>query len=237
MYRQLIKVIKFFKKLKYKRVKALFKTIYFKNIFKLSKWLTNDPYNPVRNIGDKKVVFIHINKNAGTSISNILGIRAKNHSTIKDVINHHLVDQNSYKELFLITCVRNPWDRALSQYFYRVRTNQCNMKTNSINFKDWVKRVYGKNKDEYYINSPKMFLTQVEWLKDFNEEIHIDKIMRFENLECDFNEVSKILGIRKKLPHYNSALNKNYRKYYDLETRKIIEDYFESDIKLFKYKF
>ena len=61
--------------------------------------------------------------------------------------------------------------------------------------------------------------------------------MRFENLECDFNEVSKILGIRKKLPHYNSALNKNYRKYYDLETRKIIEDYFESDIKLFKYKF
>ena len=236
MYRQLIEVLKFFEKLKLKTVKERLKSIYFKNIFNLFKWLTNDPYNPVRKIGDKKFVFIHINKNAGTSISKALGISVKSHLTIKDLINNY-VDQNLYRELFIITCVRNPWDRALSQYFYRVRTNQCNMKTNPINFKDWVKRVYGNNKDEYYINSPKMFLTQVQWLKDFNEEIHVDKIMRFENLECDFNEVSKILGIKKKLPKYNTTFKKKYQEYYDLETRKIIEDYFESDIKLFKYKF
>lgn len=230
-------MLRFFEKLKLKRFKVQFKNIYFNNIFKLFKWLINDPYNPVRKIGDKRLVFIHINKNAGTSISRSLGINFKIHLTIKDLINNYDVDQNSYKELFVITCVRNPWDRALSQYFYRVKTNQCNMKTNPISFKDWVKCVYGKNKDDYYINTPKMFLTQVEWLEDFNGKIHVDKIMRYENLENDFNEVSKILNIKKTLPRYNTTIKKKYREYYDLETRKIIEDYFERDIKLFKYKF
>ena len=82
-----------------------------------------------------------------------------------------------------------------------------------------------------------MFLPQVEWLKDYNNEINIDRVVRFENLSNEMDLVLNDLGIDKKLPHYNKTKKVNYREHYDKETQNIISDWFRDDIDEFGYSF
>ena len=70
---------------------------------------------------NKKYVFVHIHKTAGTSISiNMLksgGIKYKNkHSFITEL-------ENEYKNYFKFSFVRNPWDRLVS--WYNMFLNLC----------------------------------------------------------------------------------------------------------------
>lgn len=58
-----------------------------------------------------------------------------------------------------------------------------------------------------------MFFPQVEWLKNNEGKIDIDKIIRFENLNKGVNEVFKTLEIEHKLPHRNSTSKTNYRDF------------------------
>ena len=111
------------------------------------------------------------------------------------------------------------------------------MNKKNISFKDWVSNTYGKNKDPFYYNRPQMFMPQIEWLKDFEGKIDVDKIIRFENLTDGMNSVFKTLGITQKLPHINKTSKTNYRDYYDDESRQIIADWFHEDIKLFGYNY
>lgn len=200
-------------------------------------YFTKDENNPLRKGPKGNFIFIHINKTAGSSIKTAIGLTKKNHLTVKEIIDTHGVGQIVFKNTYKFAVVRNPWDRALSQYKYRVKTNQCNMKDEPIPFKDWVKKTYGKEKDSFYYSNPKMFLPQVDWLKDYNGEIRINKILRFENLNEEFSAVLKDIGIEKQLPHYNKTKRVDYREYYNEETKLIIEDWFKEDIEQFGYSF
>lgn len=220
-----------------KKIVNKLRNLYIKLILKLYKYLLNDYENPIRFSKKEKFIFIHINKNAGTSISKALGMFRKKHLTAKELIDHHGIGQINFRNIYKFAVVRNPWDRVVSQYKFRVKTNQCKMRTNPISFKNWVKKVYGKNKDDYYYNNPKMFLTQADWLKDYNDEIHIQKVIKFENLESDFSDVTNYLQLNIKLPHYNMTKKKIYYEFYDEESINIISEYFKEDIKLFKYQY
>ena len=111
------------------------------------------------------------------------------------------------------------------------------MRTNPISFKDWVACTYGENKDPYYYYRPKTFVPQVDWLKNDEGIIDLDKIIRFENLQEDFNLVANELGISDELPHINKTSKTNYRDFYDESTKRIIADWFHEDIKVFGYTY
>ena len=82
-----------------------------------------------------------------------------------------------------------------------------------------------------------MFFPQVEWLKNNEGKIDIDKIIRFENLNEGINEVFKTLEIEHILQHLNRTYRTNYRDFYDDETKQIVTDLFHEDIKEFGYTF
>ena len=126
--------------------------------------------------------FVHINKTGGSSIERALGIRFQ-HKNVKEMIEQIGVDR--WKKKFTFTVVRNPWDKVVSHYFNRIRTNQTNMRERHIEFPLWVKKAYGDMDPEYY-DKPKMFMPQIDWLTDSSGEVAIDFIARFENLEDDF---------------------------------------------------
>lgn len=191
--------------------------------------------SPLHKGESKNFIFIHINKTAGTSIIKVIGKPFRKHLTAKEIIK--TIGQKKWNNAYKFTVVRNPWDKVVSQYKHNVKLNKNQMTKKPISFKDWVSRTYGKNKDLKYYGRPQMYLPQVEWLKDFDEKINIEKIIRFENLNEGINDVFRTLDINHELPHVNRTHKSNYKDFYDNESKKIISDWFHEDIAVFDYSF
>ena len=84
-----------------------------------------------------------------------------------------------------------------------------------------------------------MFMPQLNWISDDDGKILVNYICKFENLKTDFEEVCQLVNRpRKVLSHLNkSNRQRDYKSYYDEETRLIIERCFQKDIEKFGYKF
>ncbi len=95
---------------------------------------------------------------------------------------------------------------------------------------------YG-NQDPLYYNQPKMFMPQLNWITDNQENILVNCICRFENLEEDFSNVCRIIGKNVTLPHVKASPRGNYREYYDDTTIEIVAKWFTKDIERFDYHF
>lgn len=199
----------------------------------LDKLLRRKP-NPIRQGKNGPFVFIHINKTAGTSIGNAIGLPVKNHLTAKEVIAR--IGQNKWNSVYKFTFVRNPWDKAVSLYEYRRKKDRTKIATRGILFSDWVKITYGEEKDFSYYNV-KAFQPQVEWLKDNQGNIAMDFVGKFESISEDFKQIAKAIGSDAELPHLNASKRVGYQSYYDNETRDIIAHWFREDIELFGYEF
>ena len=66
-------------------------------------------------------IFIHINKTAGTSIGNAIGLPIKHHRTAREVI--AAIGKDKWNTAYKFTLVRNPWDEVVSHYEYRRKRN------------------------------------------------------------------------------------------------------------------
>lgn len=182
-------------------------------------------------------LFIWINKTAGVSVSNALGIN-------KDLYNHYtamelreILGPTEYESKFKFCFVRNPWDKVVSEYRFRIWTYQ-NELTSDMKFSQWLKLTY-VDKDPKYFDWPKMFLPQLEWITDEKGAMAVDFVGKFENLQEDFYVISDAIKIdRQHLGHENrSRKSANYRHYYDCETKAIVERHFKADIEYFGYEF
>ncbi len=141
------------------------------------------------------------------------------------------VTAEQYKSYFKFTFVRNPWDRAFSWY-KNVKRDEIHQKSLGLNemipFKEFLKRFAGKG----------MLRPQTYWLKNFNGNIELDFIGRFEHLEEDFREVAKRLNMPLlTLPHKIKGSSTDFRDYYDDESIRIVRKVYKEEIELFGYSF
>jgi chondroitin 4-sulfotransferase 11 len=179
-------------------------------------------------------VFIHINKTGGSSIHSALGFNSFHHKTCLEHMAE--IDEETWKASFKFTFVRNPWDRAVSQFHWRMKTNQSNMGKKKISFSEWLVQTFVSRNPSFYDNQ-KMFLPQVDWISDQSGDIAIDFIGRFETIEKDFQHVCRKLGINANLPHLKRTERHHYRFFYDELTKNIIRKTFQRDIAHFNYSF
>ncbi len=191
--------------------------------------------SPLRKGEHKEFIFIHIPKTAGTSMTKIFGEAFQKHNTAKEVI--EIIGKKKWNNAYKFAVVRNPWDKVYSWYKFRVKLNQSKMRSKPISFKDWVACTYGEPKNPYYYYRAKPFMPHVDWLKNDEDIIDMDRIIRFENLQEDFKLVANELGISHELPHINKTAKTNYRDFYDEPTKKIIDKWFQEDIELFGFEF
>lgn len=202
--------------------------------WRLSKILHIKPY-PLRFGKNGTFIFIHINKTAGTSIGNAIGLPIKHHQTAREIIAR--IGRDKWDKAYKFTLVRNPWDKVVSHYEYRRKRDKTALASNEISFIEWVRKTYGPDKDPFYYNNPKAFQPQVEWLKDDDGVITIDFIGKFETINEDFGQIRSAIGIDAELPHLNASKRSGYRHYYDDESREMIARWFHEDIELFGYHF
>jgi len=178
--------------------------------------------------------FIHINKTAGTSIQRVLNIPFDHDTALEKI---EIFGQSEWDKRYTFSVVRNPWDKVVSSYHYRVETRQGILGEGNTDFKTWVRFAFREQDPLYRTNHKKMFMPQYEWLSDESGKLLVDCICRFENLTKDFEPVARKIRRKAVLPHLKPSARTHYRDYYDEETKNIVARSFEIDIDYFKYTF
>lgn len=123
---------------------------------------------------------------------------------------------------------RNPWDRVISQYFWRYR-DLAGEKRPSI--------------DEFLESSHVRSLKRKGYhLYTINNELQVDKVCRYENLPEDLEQVRQHLGLPEPLdlPQTKSTYRSDRRPYRDVlneRQRDRIAERFREEINLMGYQF
>ncbi len=191
----------------------------------------------------KQSIFVHIPKTAGTSVSIALDEKKDHaHSTLdtilKQEMGRNLISRIFRRRIlgyFKFAFIRNPWDRAVSLYMEKKQTGWLD---EDLEFSEYIRYVYSE--PEKISEDPNlMFHCQPchHWLTT-NGKLMMDFIGRFEHLQSDYNAICDKLGIQAKtLPVLRKRGRPHYSSYYTDETRRIVAEYNEIDIKQFSYRF
>ena len=209
----------------------------------------------------RKFVFVHIQKNAGTSITKYLdkhltyqdlllgcnkfgesinrsyrkkfGLHKHAHAIkIKDVMGDET--WNSY---FSFSFVRNPYDRIVSLYNWcrkgKFKFPECQAALQAENFSQFIR-------SECFQQLP----NQLKYLTDTEGNIIVDFIGRQESIQEDFDRVCQKLGIPSD--NMNKARHSfrtrrpqdNYQSYFKSdEDLELVRNQFSSDLDFFGYEF
>ncbi len=190
-----------------------------------------------------KIVFVHIPKNGGTSIRKIIfensgGTYIKNHPTFDEITKI----KPEYVENKISFCIiRNPFDRFISIFRFNNQEKR-------------LKKIFGEN----YLNIKNKIDTLDKFIENFEfpksrwlgKSLYTPQVVWANNVKNIFKiedqyEIKKFLqvnGIKGEIPLENSSgpITKNnfyYRDYYNVETKKFIENKFKEDLDKFNYEF
>ncbi|MFZ8886768.1 MAG: sulfotransferase family 2 domain-containing protein [Steroidobacteraceae bacterium] len=180
-----------------------------------------------------RIVFIHINKTAGTSVERALHLRSERKTALQK---REEMGRERFERAFKFAFVRNPWDKVLSHYHYRMRTNRTGLADAGLDFRTWVLKAYGE-RDPRWHDDPRMFMAQRLWLDDDAGRCLVDFVGRFERLEQDFGEACRRMGVQATLPHVKVTRHAPYREAYDDETRALVARVFAADLEEFGFEF
>ena len=209
----------------------------------------------------KKFVFVHIQKNAGTSITKYLdkyityqdlllgctkfgekinGSYRKKFDLHKHVyarVIKNIMGDETWQNYFSFSFVRNPYDRAVSLYNWcrkgKFKFPVCQEALQAENFSQFIR-------GECFGQLP----NQLEYLTDDRGNIIVDFIGKQESIQEDFDRVCQKLEIPSD--NMNQARHSfrtrrpqdSYQSYFksdkDIE---LVQNQFRSDLKFFDYKF
>jgi hypothetical protein len=108
-------------------------------------------------------------------------------------------DRNAWKNYFKFCFVRNPWDHAVSDYYWRLH---CRGNPN-VSFREFLLRLDDPSRDD-----PEKLLPPIRtnWeIYTINDEIAVDFVGRFENLDEDLSKVGRRIGISLDLRSVNES--------------------------------
>ena len=177
--------------------------------------------------------FININRSGGTIFAKTLGLHNE-HATAKEFIANYGRDE--WDEGYKFAFVRNPWDRAVALYKFRMNATRNEGETKKVDFKDWVRLVYEEQQPDYYDN-PKIFMPQVDWLKNDKDIIDTDYVARFENMDEEYAKLATLFGFDNEPPELRVEARGDYRSFYDSDTVERIASWYREDVESFDYGF
>ena len=195
----------------------------------------------------KNLKFIHITKNAGTSIENIgyknkilwgrydpnyMNINIKNSFLEKWHATGYL---NSNYDYFCV--VRNPYDRIISEF-------HCKYSNPHILKIEWTTESFNKFVQDKILNSMKLlqkdshegghYCPQYCYVVNKDVTIHV---IKYENINKEFDDIMKLYNIKLSFDqHDNKSCKKKFTALnFDKQTIELINIFYDKDFELFNY--
>ena len=204
---------------------------------------------------EKKCIFVHIPKTGGASIEKIIWPKRRDRVVgnlwkgyvkpyynkyqtggMQHLLARHImaeVGQETFEKFLKFTIVRNPWDKAVSQYAYLKKRKDLRdfvgMSENA-DFKTYLSLTKQKKHVQWE--------SQHRFICDDNGRQLVDYVGRFENFEADVNHILRVLEIgHSKIPHRNKSDRTHYQDYYDAESAEMVGEMYREDAEIFGYTF
>ena len=200
--------------------------------------------------------FVDIPRTSSSSIKVELGrefgfpygksnLTEKNFATSQVVPDHlpasymrECLGHDAWDNLYTFTFIRNPWDRMVSMYFYRLLKGHY---TEELTFHDYIKQLGSLASGK----KPALFANYVFYLgcSDYifnGDNGLVNYIGYYENRESDIRRISAALEcpeLGQLFIQKSASDKKHYSQYYDEETKEIVRNVYSNDIKRFGYKF
>jgi len=212
---------------------------------------------------EKRVAFLHVLKNGGSSIREGLLSNKKygykqmymssigaNSNIEPDMIGMLFLNSLGDKEwnkFFTFSFVRNPWDRFVSLYHfikssrvlqnYKTKIEEIDRECFTSSDRIGLSRLANILLVEKRLYN-RHWLPQWKFLCNNNKEIIFDFVGRFENFVSDINFVINRIDLGCiNIPHIHKTKHKHYSVYYDKATIGVVAEYYKEDIDLFNYSF
>lgn len=208
-----------------------------------------------------KCIFIHVSKCAGSSIETNFGIKINDntennnknlfgwnsksklflqHATPEELFKHHFITREIWDTYYKFIIVRNPFDRALSDYIWLMK--EISKKDSFVNFlnrKGEFEIVLTNNDTMEYRGDH--LKKQIDYFYLGDKLINYNRVLRFENLEEELNLVANDLSLKPGF--FNQKVNIgekkiwHYSKFYNKKRKNDVEELYKDDIKFFDYSF
>jgi len=203
--------------------------------------------------------YIPVPKVACTSfkfcIAKIIDFQVGEGSIHKELETTRIKSRDDFKDLFIFTFVRNPFERILSAFTNKIKPKR-NIKANHLengvhkalvvyygdsfyggmSFKQYVKNVY-EIPDSH---SDAHFKSQYSILHSTDGNPLYDFVGKLENLEADIEKLNKILKKPlQDIPVKNktNGKKKHYSLYYDDEMVDLMTKRYSNDLNFFDYSY
>ena len=205
---------------------------------------------------DRKFIFIHIPKCAGTSMESVSWCRGQGHSTIRDAYMRSRSDHHSFnfQKYYKWCFVRNPWDRAFSAWDFHIKLKQQGINTfeKFINILHKEKHKisnlphisWGSSVERPYINGfgdiQRIHFFPMLPLLKLDNKIHMDFIGKYESIQKDWIKIRNTVAPDQDtaLPHFHNRKDPEpYASHYTAPLRDKVGEIYQEDIEYFNYKF
>ena len=201
---------------------------------------------------DRKAIFVHVPKNAGTSITKALRQTGGYKSPPYESVDHDFemrwmdgesrrvmraIGEDLWNECFTFAFVRNPWDRLVSGWQF---TRQRGKHEQS--FAEFVKDLPSLDTSqesdalERAISTHWHAMPQSDHLV-VDGVVTVDFVGHVETLDEDWRAISARIGSGGAIPRANTSDRGEYRSYFTDDLRAIVDERLHVDATTFGYTF
>jgi hypothetical protein len=201
----------------------------------------------------RNFLFVHVQKTAGTSLTELLaphalvpsssrwnklasdsGLRRdwrryyfRRHAPLARA--ERVLPRELFHSLFKFGFVRNPWDRLVSWYSYILEDQEHHRHGRVRGLPDFAAYLRGE--------AGKRRRSQWWMLQNSGSKLGVDFVGRFEHLESDIGYVCTRLGIKQPLSRAKTSRHAPYQTFYTPTLVDFVAKHWAAEIEAFGYRF